>query len=499
MGPWRPSAFDWEGFVKNGALFVNLVGGAVATAIVLTSPSSLPDWMIHSEPLLFLSLPLAFARVWKTAREEFETSALWGRLSDELSPRGSGMGGVLDLVFEVPYIFSMVFLPASVVSLQTFVVCLALFYVSDNYYNLAFVRRMAADRSVGPQAGPKPIAAPRRNTRRAAGRILRRFTFGRIEPALALLGEGLETAVPIRRSHANSIDVEVLTHFFGRRVLFDRIAIWLLAGTSILVVLGPPERAKLAGIVVVAILLAMEVIAEPFRSLGVQYESDGTHGDLLLWTAPAGTKLDDGSFAALERIHKEAFPPAEQQLTADFMLANTGRHGYRLLVLTERAKRSNAHELAGYLFFEARPELEVAFFWYLAVDEKRRGQGLGHEMLELALEVVGDRWPSIQAVFLEADAKLVEYYRRLGFWWVKDVEYKIPDNCDRDRSLRYNPMFYPLHGSDEIDTAFVKEAVRAMAADSFENAPGDQRLKDLDTSLANMSLAAPEARKGARR
>jgi hypothetical protein len=37
-----------------------------------------------------------------------------------------------------------------------------------------------------------------------------------------------------------------------------------------------------------------------------------------------------------------------------------------------------------------------------------------------------------------------------------------------------------------------------MAADSFEDAPGDQRLKDLDASLANMSLVAPDKRKGAR-
>ena len=476
---------------------MNLVGGAVATAIVLTSPASLPNWMIHSELLLFLSLSLAFARVWKTAREEFETGGLWVRLGDETSPRGSGMGRVVDLVFEIPYIFSMVFLPASVVSLQTFVVCLALFYVSDNYFNLAIVRRMAADRSGEPEAGPRPIAAPRRHARRAAGRTLRRLTFGRIEPALALLGVGLETALPIRRPHANSIDVEVITHFFGRRVLLDRIAIWLLAVISILVVLGPDERAKNAGIVVVAILLAMEVIAEPFRSLGVQYESDKSDTKLMLWTAPAGTKLDDGSFATLEGIHTEAFPPAEQQLTADFMLANTGRHGYWLLVLTERAERSNAHELAGYLFLQARPELEVAFFWYLAVDEQRRGHELGHEMLEMALDVVGNRWPSIKAVFLEADAKLVEYYRRIGFWWVKDVDYEIPDNRDSKGSLRYNPMFYRLPGSeDEIDPAFVKKAVRAMAADSFQSAPRDPRLKDLDASLAGMTLVAPEARKG---
>jgi restriction endonuclease Mrr len=85
-----------------------------------------------------------------------------------------------------------------------------------------------------------------------------------------------------------------------------------------------------------------------------------------------------------------------------------------------------------------------------------------------------------------------------GRYTITDRGRQVPDNCDRDHSLRYNPMFYPLHGSDEIDTAFVNEAVRAMAADSFEDAPGDQRLKDLDTSLANMSLVAPESRKGAR-
>jgi ribosomal protein S18 acetylase RimI-like enzyme len=504
-GPLRLSAFDWEGFVKNGGLFVNLVGGAIAGGIVLTNPDTLPKWMISSVTLLFLSLALAFTRVWKTAREERETSGLWGQL-DEVSPRGSGMEQVKDAVFEIPYLFSMVFLPASVVSLQTFAACLVLFYVADNYYNLALVRGIADDRTVRRVAAPKPTAALGRRSRRAAGRMLRRVTGGRIEPAFALLGAALETAFSIPNPHPNSIDRVVLTHFFRRRAMLNRTAIWLLAIVLALALFGSRQAAQVAGIVIVSTLLAMELVAEPFRALGLHYESEKSEksdgdrppSELLLWTAPAGAKLDDQSVAALHRIHEETFPPGERQYDVEFMLANAGRHGFLLLLLTGSAELTGSHEVAGYVFLQARPEREIAYLWYLAIDKQRRGQGLGHTMVSLALDAVRDRWPSVRAVFLEAGAQPVRFYSDIGFWWVRDLEYKIPVEGDPESSLRYDPMYYPLRGSaDEIDGPFVKRAVLEMARDNFRKRPHDQRWKDLKASTGRMRRVPPESRKDA--
>ena len=503
-GPLRLSAFGWDGFVKNGGLFVNLVGGALAGGIVLTTPDSLPKWMISSVTLLFLSMALAFTRVWKTAREERETSGLWDQL-DEVSPRGSGMEQVKDAVFEIPYLFSMVFLPASVVSLQTFAGCLVLFYVADNYYNLALVRGIADDRGVRPGAAENPIAAFGRRSRRAAGRVLRRVTGGRIEPALALIGAALETVLSIPSPHPSSIDRAVLTHYFRRRAQLDRIAIWLLAVSLGLALFGSRQWAQVGGIAIVSTLLAMELLAEPFRALGLHYkaeepdESDHSAGDrapgeLLLWTAPAGAALDDKSVAALHRIHEEAFPPGERQYDVRFMLDNAGRHGFLLLLLTEPVGPTNVHQVAGYVFLQARPELEIAYLWYLAIDRQRRGHGLGRTMVSLALEATRDRWPSVRAVFLETGVPPRRFYRGMGFWWVRDLDYKIPVQGDPTSSLSYDPMFYPLRGSaDEIDDRFARKAVLEMARDNFRARHHEQRWEDLRASISRMRRVSPDS------
>lgn len=130
---------------------------------------------------------------------------------------------------------------------------------------------------------------------------------------------------------------------------------------------GSREWALRAGIGVVAALLAMELVAEPFRVLGLHYKSNESdeHGNSadnssplepLLWTAPARPRLDVRSVAALRRIHEEAFPPGEQQYDVEFILRNEGRHGFLLLLLTEPAGQIGAHEVAGYVFLQARPK-----------------------------------------------------------------------------------------------------------------------------------------------
>jgi ribosomal protein S18 acetylase RimI-like enzyme len=500
-GPLLLSEFSWDGFVRNGGLFVNLVGGALAGGIVLTTPDSLPKWMISSVGLLFLSMALAFTRVWKTAREERETSGLWDRLG-EISPRGSGMEQVKDAVFEIPYLFSMVFLPASVVSLQTFAGCLLLFYVADNYYNIALVRGIADDRE-SPRGAANRIAATARRLRRAAGRALRRIAGGRIEPALALIGSALGTAFSIPSPRASSIDRVILVRYFRRRAQLDRIAIWLLAGCLALAAAGSREWAGTAGILIVVTLLVMELVVEPFRAVGLHYQADesgepaGPSGDeppagLLMWTAPPGGELDDESVTALHRIHEEAFPPAERQYDIRFMLHNTGRHGFRLLVLTEPAGPTGAHGVVGYVFVQARPDLETAYLWYLAIDSGRRGHGLGRRMVRLALEAVRDGWPSIRAVFLEAGPGPRRFYRGLGFWWVRGLDYLIPAEGDPARSLAYDPMYLPLRGSaDDLDDRFVRQAVLEMARDNFRARHGDQRWKDLRASTNRMRRVSP--------
>ena len=484
--------FDWAGFIRDGALFVNLVGGSVAVG--LGALGTLPPWMIHSDRLLFLALALAFTRVWKTVREERESGELWSTIGEETTSSGAGMDQMKDAVFEIPYLFAIVFMPLSAVSLQTFALCLLLFYVTDNFYNLAILRGLAWDGGRS-EAGPETGPGFWHRARRAVGRTLRLVTRGWFEPAISIAGDLVETLLPIGREHQNTIDREVMTRFFDRRVLMNRIAILLLALVVALALVQPRDLAEEAGCAAIILLLLLELVVEPSRLLDVQYKPESAEdadGQPLLWTAPAGANLDRRSCETLERIHNDAFPLSERQFTMEMMLAKTGRHGYRLMILTEQAD-SEGHDVSGYLFLQARPELGVAYFWYLAIDKERRGQGHGRLLLKLAADLVADRWPSIHVIFLEADDDVVDFYGHLGFWHVGGVDYAIPNNEDPKESLNYNPMFYPLRGSrDRVDTKLVKTAVRAMAADSFRDRR-DPRLKALSKSLALIRPVVPPA------
>jgi hypothetical protein len=119
-------------------------------------------------------------------------------------------------------------------------------------------------------------------------------------------------------------------------------------------------------------------------------------------------------------------------------------------------------------------------------------------MVSLALNAAFDRWPSVRAVFLEADVGLVSFYRDLRFWWVSDLDYKIPVKGGPASSLPYEPMYFPRPGSaDEIDDAFAKKAVLAMARDNFGTPRHDQRWLDLETSMGKMNRLCPEPREDA--
>jgi ribosomal protein S18 acetylase RimI-like enzyme len=479
QSPLRLSQFDWAGFVEKG-FFTTVVGGAVTTALALTEQEKLPDWMIHSTLLLFLSLGLAFIRVWKTNREEGETTALWGQFGEAVSPTGGGMKQVKDNVFEIPYLFSTAFLSVSIVSLQTFAVCLLFFYISDNYYNLALRRGVGGDNSVRPPNWIQQVAA---------GVVSRSPSF--ISSAFALLAAALESFFPPVDRRTNTIDRLVLVRFFGRRARLDMIAIWLLVLVMVVAFVDPSGLALSFGTFAIAALLVMEFVVEPFRGLGVQYENKDDHAQRLVWTLPRGALLDETTRAKLTTIHQTAFDKAERQYEVEDMIDNASA-SQSLILLTEGG------ELAGYLFLEARPRRRLVFLWYLAIDHDRRGRGLGAFLVQQALDVVRERWPWCRAVFLETEhpdnendlasdqmRRVSFYQKRLGFSWVRGLRYEIPAKGDPVRSLHYDPMYFPLRG--DLSADFVKKAAVEMARDNFDRNPNDPRLVALKASSGRIS------------
>ncbi len=532
--PLRLSPFDWSGFVADNFSLSFLAGTAGAgIGVVAIDAATLPRWMVFSVALTLLSLVLAFTRVWKTIREEHETSSLWEQLVPEVSPRGATMGNVRDAVFEVPYVLAILVLPFSVVLFQAFGACLLLFYVCDNYYNLALVRGIGTDASARLPSWLKPVTAFTRG--------IARTRLAPASPALGLIGAALETPWTTVDPLPSTIDRAVLMRFFGARARLDRVAIWILlvalvVGTLVAVA-GAGGWAVTIALVAVIAILVLELLVEPFRALGVQYSADGTDDagedrfacPPLVWTVPAGAKLDRDTVEAVEALHAEAFQPAERQYTvarpegpprstgAPNMLDLAGRRGFQLLLLTCGGGPSQERSVGGYLFLEARPEREVAFVWYLAIEPQQRGQGLGSRMMRDAIDIVRERWPAVRGVLLEVtrpdqqgetyadDMRRVHFYQRQGFRRATELDYAIPAADDRAESLFYDPMFRALDPridealdgtvGEEIDRRigeeFVKAAVLEMARDNFAPAMDDPRWTALRQSLRQMRLVPP--------
>ncbi|TMC35126.1 MAG: GNAT family N-acetyltransferase, partial [Chloroflexi bacterium] len=168
-------------------------------------------------------------------------------------------------------------------------------------------------------------------------------------------------------------------------------------------------------------------------------------------------------------------------------------------------------EVVGYVFLEVRRRAQVAFFWYLAIDEAKRRHGLGASMVRHALDVVRERWPACRAVFLEtahptdrddsaSDAGWrLAFYQKLGFWRVRGLTYEVPvakAAGEHSTSLRYDPLFFPLRGDGEdLSDAFVKRGVLEMARVYFDEFPNDPRWAALVASETQPS-EPPTARGG---
>jgi ribosomal protein S18 acetylase RimI-like enzyme len=491
--PPLPAKFNWTGNVQS--IFVTLAAGAIAASVVLTDPQ---PWMVAAPILVFLSMGLAFTRVWKSFREEQETAPIWDE-ADVTPRRGNGITQAHDAIFEIPYVFSLVFLPGSVISLQTFSACLLLFYISDNYYNLELIRTVRDD----------GIA------HRTAGRRWLRWAPAPLDDALLLAVKVLDSASARIHPMPTSVDRAVLQRYFVRRARYNAAAIWLLVIVFLLALLGPRDWAEPAGIVAVSVLLLMELVIEPYRGVGIHHanpdEGAAEAADakvVRLWPVPRGAALDSATKDWLRSTHDQAFAEAERQFSAGYLLSETGRHGQLLLLLTIESDDSTERERAGYLFLEARPRHEVVFLWYLAIDSDRRGEGLGHDMVSLAIELVMDRWPGVRYALLEvgrpevdasgvapsAATRLIGFYRDLGFHWVRGVEYELPSAVNRAESVRYDPMFLHLQAADgPPDTQTIKAAIREMARDEYVKLPDDPRWKRLRDSLDSMDIVAPTA------
>jgi hypothetical protein len=276
MGKLVLREFNWSGFVEKG-IFENIllavVGAGLGSILIQTLPGPLPNWLFLNLPLSGFCLALAFLRVWKTVREEHESSTLW----DEITRSDDPNDDILDRVFEIPYLFTLTVLPFTTIVPQIFVVTLLVFYFTDNYYNSALVRGVARG---GPSAAPAPDAGPVAEASSSSPDAPSATTKD-FPPYLAALGMAILRSAwmpePHRTGDANR---DRLIRYFMTRSRYDSLfmLVLVLAFVAATVMTAGMMTALLdaawlmaAAVIAIAII---ELVVEPRRNLGMTFEPD---------------------------------------------------------------------------------------------------------------------------------------------------------------------------------------------------------------------------------
>jgi GNAT superfamily N-acetyltransferase len=201
----------------------------------------------------------------------------------------------------------------------------------------------------------------------------------------------------------------------------------------------------------------------------------------------------------LRRIHEEAFSPDERQYSMDYMLERSGQADsmLRIIELDERP--------VGYAYLELAPRLASAFLWYVAIDAELRGRGIGRTTIEDTLVKLRREHPELRYALFEVgrparpehpadpseDHRLLDFYRRLGAYRVRGVDYVIPAADDPGRSVPYEPMFFALVGT--LDEPEIRRAIIAMAEDNYEDRRDDPRWVRLQRSVERATITPPGA------
>jgi GNAT superfamily N-acetyltransferase len=220
-------------------------------------------------------------------------------------------------------------------------------------------------------------------------------------------------------------------------------------------------------------------------------------GRVTVQDTPNRDAVDPAVLARLRAIHEEAFPPEERQYSIEYMVGRAGEPEsvFRIIRFGERD--------AGYLYLELDPKASIAFLWYFAVDATLRNNGIGrlaitdtlamlrrkHPLLRYALFEVHKPLRADDAAARDLDRRRIEFYRRLGAFWVRNVDYRIPAADRPSRSVTYDPMFFVLHG--EVDVDEIRAGILEMARDNFDERPRDPRWTRLQNSLENLTIVAP--------
>lgn len=258
-------SFEWSAFVASRSLEAALIGGLGAVlGLIELDPDRLAHGVVYSVWLSIVCVIFAFARVWKSIREEHECTALWDQFKaeDTATDGCNGVDDALDRFFELPYVLTLLALPLSTILWQAFASLLLIFYLCDNFYNRSFIKCITA-------GGADEDCADHKHglmeyLRAVGAAVIASIWIGR----------------PKRRGRfQNSAQFET---FFRARYRMNQIAMVVIAlGLAIATALAWNEYDSAAvwvGVIQIIILALIEIGYEPRRNIGMPVQAEPTAG-----------------------------------------------------------------------------------------------------------------------------------------------------------------------------------------------------------------------------
>lgn len=435
---------DWAEFIRQNP-FTQVLLSAISVLIGYVHLQRVDDSPLVLHPALTIAgFLFAFLRTWLAIKEEAETSEAW-EIVDRYS---TGWQRFANVALETPWVLIIVILPFTSISVQILLIAAGIFYVIDFWWNHMFAA------------------------------ALREYYYEQC------YGKG-------QREHC-----PVMAYFVLRNKLSATCGSIALFGTAIiwpLVAHGREEAVLPIGLAILVALILIEGVIGIWLSLDFRY---------------LGRMVDDLDIGYIERVfsevetlYEDSFDAEERYESVESMRGK----GCKVLVARRLGKTSRAGshdngEVVGFAVYEFSEPF--AFLWYLAVKVQYQNLGVGSAIVKRVLEdIATDKCAVRYAMFevghhMENYDKLVSFYRRLGAYRLRGLEYVRPASFkygaprEGRETLRYDVMFFRVAG--EIDQTLLKQGVQAMVADATWKA-NDQRLERLIASLDDMFIQPPDA------
>lgn len=176
-------------------------------------------------------------------------------------------------------------------------------------------------------------------------------------------------------------------------------------------------------------------------------------------------------WSAFTALYREAFPAWEREpLPRVTQRIAAGR--YRLTVLRLAGEES----AAGFHLLDYVAALDYAMLTFLALHPAFRGRGLGQRLLRDAISRFL-AWPSGPALlFVEAEAKLVQFYQRVGFCRLA-MDYRVP--CYGDVATTQSMALLAVPRTErvsEVDGEQIRRIIEHVFVDGYHVRLNDPRL-----------------------